>query len=416
MSAKNIVLIGGPGTGKTTQLCKLLLDSVSEQIKSEEVIFLSYNGCTVLKTAEELKKLGISCALTTLPSLCAGLIRAFHQALGFSTPPQLISGKDRTALHQTAAHSVNERMFPTELGYEQEIEKALQQQMRKNNCVGVQDICGIISHSFHLTDISNYFSKLKVVAIDDAQELTYPEWQIIKKWRSLGTVIHLAGDISSSTQIDTPSKKLLEEAYTSLTNCFRSKPWICKFFNQLGEFNPIRNPYNINPVLESKLTSQIYTIRVDDYHQQLEWIKSQTLNCIQANSSVNVGILCRNTKECIQIADFLHKAGITVRYLRTRTRMETIQPLTERVIITTPWDAKGLEFSAVIVPTAIEGIWPYYKENHILARHQFLAAAGRTKSVLFFVVPKLADNKQTTISRYIKEGNIPDLVVHDKQG
>jgi len=407
-------IVGGPGTGKTTTLCNAVKEALAQQFSAQETLFLGFSGGSTQLAAKILKDYNINCPITTLPGICAGLIRAYYRQLGFNEPPRLIAGKERQGLLQTASAEVNEKMFPTEPGYEQAIERSVQKHMRQNNVVGIQDVCGVITSNFENKDISQYFAKIKLLVIDDAQDLSHSEWQLIKKLRVLGTQTILAGDANSSTIADAPSKKLLEDKTETVVKSFRCKSWVCRFFNQLSEFNPTRNPYSIDPASESQLSSQNFAIQVDDQNQQLQWIAKQTLNCLQTNPNVTVGIICRNTNESLQTAEYLNKAGIQMRLLRTRSRIESIQPTSERVIVTTPVDAKGLEFSAVIIPSAVEGIWPYYRENFTDARHQFLAAVGRAKSVLFFVVPNIMSGKTTKISRFIKEGNIPDLTVRGK--
>lgn len=414
MKIAHRTIVGGPGTGKTTMLCNIIKEAVLTQFSAQETLFLGFSSASAQSAAKILKDSNTSCPITTLPGICAGLIRAYYRQLGFSEPPKLISGKDRQALLQAAATEVNDKMFSTELGYEQAIDLATQKHMRQNNLVGTLDVCGVIASNFDQKEIVTYFSKIKLLVIDDAQDLSPSEWVLIKKLRILGTQTILAGDANSSTIPDAPSKKLLEDKTETAVKSFRCKAWVCRFFNQLSDFNPTRNPYDIDPASESQLSSQNFAIQVEDQNQQMQWVARQTLNCIQTSPSITVGIICRNTNESLQTADYLKKAGISMQLLRTRSRMDAVQPTTERVIVTTPTDAKGLEFSAVIIPSAVEGIWPYYRENFIDARHQFLAAVGKAKSVLFFVVPSSFGGKQTKISRYIKEGNIPDLTVRGK--
>lgn len=422
MDASNLktkLLLGGSGTGKTTELLKELKRLIETGVPNGKILWVAYNALTVIQTSKAITKLEISGSpvLTTFPGLCAGLLRGFHRQLGFSTPPQLIGFKDREIIWNKANARVNETLYVTDPNYQFLVEKAFFEEMYNENKVGGQDLARVILSGTKIQEIQDYWKRFEIIILDDAQDYLPSELDLLN---SIHCKKLIAADVNGLTSYQSSCNKLQSLINASnvshLTTNFRSKKWVCLFANQLAEYNEFRNPYEMQAFSTSNMSSQIYAFQLDDQNHQHNWLAHQVINCLNAKPDITIGIICRGVAEAVQVGEGLKKANIPINFIRLRNRLDTSITLEHRVTVSTANDVKGMEFSVVIMPTATEGNWPIFGERDIcLTRRQFLTSASRAKSMVLFGIPQVTPNgKKTYISRFIKEGNMPELVVHGK--
>lgn len=418
---KPIVYHGGGGTGKTFSLIHAIKQTLAAGTQPDKVLFLGYNTLSTRAAGNQTRKLlgAIKSGFTTLPSFCLGLLKNSHVEFGFVNPPVLVTEKEREELFTSAVMLVGEKMFPTEPGYDLEVAKTFDTLIKKACKVGLEDIPTLVIQGIKtIQNIQTYLSSFKLVLIDDAQELRYEELKLVEAWSKLTQVV-LAGDSNSisAQKADVKAWQALlssNVSVISLTKSYRSKSWMCDFINQVSDYNDIKNPYNLTTASITNLTSQIYAIQVDDSAHQLKWIASQCQNCLKAREDITVGIICRTYSDANMFATGLPNEGIQTRWYRLKNRIDTIQFGKERVIVGTADTLKGIAFSAVIFPNAIEGTWPFFNEVSIeAARRQFVSGISKAQAVCYFVIPRVSiTGRQTSVSRFMKEGNSPELTVH----
>jgi len=413
-SAQHLIL-GGPGTGKTSHLCRRVAE-LNSNANEGSILFLAFHGTTLQTTQVIMNKAGGRCLFATLPGLCLGLVSQHYSSMGFSSKPALIPNRERRAMMEEAVRAVNDRMFPTELGYELEVQKELTRQQLGSGQIGMLDLPKFVTQHLALPSLQSYFGQFQHILVDDGQELSSTEWHLLQKITGGSRTLTLAADLTSSVNHDTIARKLAQLTPSEvLTQSYRSKQWIVECFNQLQAFGVLHNPKTLTSTHESRIVSQNYHVLVEDLPAQLAWMTRQVSNCLQANPSVTVGVVVRGSAEGTSIADHFLRHGIPSQSLHLRNRFTQPPPLEARVLIGTPFDLKGTERTVILVPSMVEGQWPYFREDLAQARSNLLIAIGRAQSALFLLSPQKGPGGQAVRpSRFIREANTPEVIMHKK--
>jgi len=411
----DVIYVGGAGSGKTTRLCEKV-SGLNHSLKETQILFLAFHGTTLLGAQTAMQKTGGRCLFATLPGLCLGLIAQHFGEMGFAVKPAIISKKERRAMADEAVALVNERMFPTELGYEMEVQAELSRLQIQRGEIGMIDLPKFIAQHLSIPGIKNYLSQFQCLLVDDAQELNPPEWYLLQKLKPTCPGLFMAADLSASVNQETIARKISQlPGLQVLHKSYRCKPWIVEGLNQLSSFGPLRNPQPLVSAHESRIVSQNYQVNIDDMPGQYAWLVRQVNNCLQANPNVSIAIAVRNSAESTTISDHLRRHKIHHQMLHLRSRFAPAPAIESRVIIGTAFDLKGLEFTVTFVPTLIEGHWPYFKEDQNHARNQLLTVIGRTQSALFLLCPRTGPGGHSARpSRFLRELNTPEVITHQK--
>ena len=400
--------LGGPGTGKTTKLIAL---AQNQQVQNS--LFISYSTIASSLIREQLGK---AWPCSTMPGLTMGLISHFQKEMGFKSQPHIVHYKVRKEIADEASKKVNSRMFPTELGYEQEILKEIQQIQLETGALGSNDLALFILKFRKLPQLSSYLQNIQTFYIDDAQEMSLEEFRLIQELSDEGAQVYLASDINSVVgKEQTCSNKLLHLESIRYSVAHQSKPWVCQVFNQLAAFNKLKDTHQIQPGIASQIISQNFQVHVESLLDQNQWIQRQIMNCMQISTKINIGIICRSKSEIVHIAEALSKNGIQHQVLFQNSRYDPPPTLKGVVFLGTPNVFKGMRFQVVILPNMTEGVWPFPNEHLESSRRQLLCSIGRAKSVIFFMCPK-QDIKGTPLrpSRHLVECNTPEVIIHRK--
>ena len=405
--------VGGPGTGKTERLVGWLHSLTCAN--PHNTILLGSNNEACLLAKQRLGALRESVSCTTMSGLLMGLLTHFHKDFGFSSPPRLGQGKDRAQQHAEATKVVNHRMFPTELGYEQEVLNEMERIQIQQGIVCGSDIPRMIQRGRKISELDDFIKNLKNIAIDDCQELANEELNFALGLARSGVTVQMAGDLSSVISQNNCLKrlealisdqKLLEVA--PLTTSYVSKPWVCKIFNQVAAFNKIKNPKQVEATSSSKIVSQNFHVQTGSTAEQEQWIRRQAENCLKINNQINVGIFCRTRLEASQIHTYLDKHGIQSALLGAQGNQNH-----SRVMVGIPSMFRSRHFSVLIIPSMIDKVWPFEREPVEAARRLLCYAIGRCKSVLFMISPATRHNGEPArASRLIQDCNTPEVVVH----
>lgn len=411
----DIIYVGGAGSGKTTRLCEKVA-GLNHTLKETQILYLAFHGTTMLGAQTIMQKTGGRCLFSTLPGLCLGFMAQHFLEMGFPSKPVIITKRERHALSEEAITTINERMFPTELGYEMEVQAELSKLQTQRGQIGMIDLPKFIAQHLHLTGIKNYLTQFQCLLVDDAQELSPPEWYLLQKIKQTCPGLFMAADLSASVNQETIARKISQLPGLQILNkSHRCKPWITEGLNQLSSFGPLRNPQPLTSAHDSRIVSQNYQVNIDDIPAQHAWLVRQVSNCLQANPSVTIAIAVRNAADAASISDQLRRRTLHHQILHLRSRFATAPVLESRVVIGTAFDLKGLEFTVTFIPSMVEGQWPYFKEDPTHARNQLLTLIGRTQSALFLLCPRTGPTSQATRpSRFLRELNTPEVITHQK--
>jgi superfamily I DNA/RNA helicase len=411
----DVIYVGGAGSGKTTRLCEKVA-GLNHTLKETQILYLAFHGTTMSGAKGVMQKTGGRCLFATPPGLCLGLIAQYFTEMGFAHKPVIITKRERRALEEEAVTAVNERMFPTELGYEMEVQAELAKLQTQRGQIGMIDLPKFIAQHLHLNGIKNYLAQFQCLLVDDAQELSPPEWYLLQKLKLTCSHLFMAADLSASVNQETIARKISQlPGLQVLHKSYRCKPWITEGLNQLSSFGPLRNPQPLTSAYESRIVSQNYQVNIDDMTAQHAWLVRQVSNCLQANPSVTIAIAVRSSSEANTLGDLLRRHNLPHQILHLRSRFAPSPNLESRVVIGTAFDLKGLEFTVTFVTSMVEGQWPYFKEDPNHARNQLLTIFGRTQSALFLLCPRSGLNSQATRpSRFLRELNTPEVITHQK--
>lgn len=411
----DIIFVGGAGSGKTRRLCEKVA-GLNNTLKETQILFLAFHGTTLLNAQMQMQKAGGRCLFATLPGLCLGLIAQYHTEIGFAHKPSIISKRERHIMAEEAIALVNERMFPTELGYDMEVQSALSSLQVQRSQIGMIDLPKFIAQHFQLAGVKNYLNQFQCLVIDDAQELSPPEWYLLQKIKQMGAMMLMSADLSAPVNQETIARKLSQlPGLQVLHKSHRCKPWITEGLNQLSSFGPLRNPQPLTSAHESRIVSQNYQVNVEDFPAQFTWLVRQVNNCLQANPNVTIAIAVRNYAEGSSISEQLRRQNTHHQILHLRSRFAPAPVVESRVVIGTAFDLKGLEFTVTFITSMIEGHWPYFKEDPNHARNHLLTLIGRTQSALFMLCPRTGPAGQATRpSRFLREINTPEVITHQK--
>jgi superfamily I DNA/RNA helicase len=405
------IITGRPGCGKTYQLTRHAQEAVRNGADPKACIFLAYNRLTASQVALP------NIQTTTLPLLGHDYIQRHHRLIGFTKPPEYAHISDAKKLLAMAEKEAGKKFNPTEPGYQPLVTKIYRKLLRKYNVIGYHDIGLEFSEMLTHPTIKAELDAFTHWFVDDAQDLFAEEWMFLRRIQAKLT---LAGSLDasiSSFRGANPNEFLALCASTpcdELLHNYRNRPWICRFSNQLLNFNKQRQNNDCS-VGTSHITTQIFGVRVQDAQHQLNHLLRQTVECLKISPHVTVGIICRSYDDVLAIRAGLDRHRLEHRTLIFKSRLEEVPANQARITLGTIQEVRGQEFSVVIIPNCIEGIWPMFNDINIEeSRRQFAYAVSRAKHLCYLLIPEQSQSgRAAKPSPFIQEGNTPELTVHN---
>ncbi len=233
--------------------------------------------------------------------------------------------------------------------------------------IGAYDIAPILLIKENLLSLKNNFDA-KYVIVDEMQDYTPCHFYLFDKiWKC--SKLYL-GDINQSIDRTLPQSYLVHLAKQTkskikyLTKSYRSTLQISLFAQKiLG--HKIANNVNRNG-------EEVECIKTRDYARAIEKILEKR----SENKDESIAIICKTKNEIKE----LQKESQIIKKFKVLSSLKTTN---SKRIITTPANAKGVEFDCVIIPYATEENY-----NNELDRNLLYVSATRALHKLFFLTTK----------------------------
>ncbi len=353
-----ILLLAVPGGGKTTVIISRCANMViNNKIKSENILTLTFSRASALDMKQRFLKAfgsetGVNLHFSTIHSFCFSVLRTYYQKMNLTLPViiddenapitknqllrqinQKINGSyisdDKLDELSNAISYIKNRMIP-ENEIEEKIEsvkniaeifKSYEAYKKQNQYIDFDDMLTKTLELFHANEdlINSYRNKYKYINIDESQDTSYLQHEIIKCLASPRNNIFMVGDEDQSIYTFRAAcpKALLdfERTYPSakvylMENNYRSTKGIVNAANKFIKQNNERHDKNMFSDREEGAPAKLNCLK--DKNDQYEHIASILKN---EEDFSEVAVLYRNNVSAVPLADIFSRCSIPF-YLR----------------------------------------------------------------------------------------------------
>lgn len=364
---KNILILAGAGSGKTTTLKYKILDIIEKEkdINKSKILCITFTKKAAFELKERINNKDVE--IYTFHGFCYNFLKntvlkdkkmALNLEKNFSKRNLL-----KISLIKNSFKKNNKKIY-----------KKYQDFLLKNNLIDFDDLLILFLKNINLFNI-NY----KYILIDEFQDTNLVQYEIIKKISKEYTNIIAVGDFDQSIYKFRGANNQIIEKYIKefkaktfiLNYNYRSDEKIVELSNLLIEKNIFRVKKELLSTIKNN--SEIKYLYFNNYQE----IYEDLINKIESlrNKKINyndMAILSRNNKELLYLKNYFNQRLL---FYDTKPKILTIH------------QSKGLEFEYVFIIGLEDGTFPSTINNQYLdmeeERRLFYVSITRAKKKLF---------------------------------
>lgn len=364
---KNILILAGAGSGKTTTLKYKILDIIEKEkdINKSKILCITFTKKAAFELKERINNKDVE--IYTFHGFCYNFLKntvlkdkkmALNLEKNFSKRNLL-----KISLIKNSFKKNNKKIY-----------KKYQDFLLKNNLIDFDDLLILF-----LKNINLFNTNYKYILIDEFQDTNLVQYEIIKKISKEYTNIIAVGDFDQSIYKFRGANNQIIEKYIKefkaktfiLNYNYRSDEKIVELSNLLIEKNIFRVKKELLSTIKNN--SEIKYLYFNNYQE----IYEDLINKIESlrNKKINyndMAILSRNNKELLYLKNYFNQRLL---FYDTKPKILTIH------------QSKGLEFEYVFIIGLEDGTFPSTINNQYLdmeeERRLFYVSITRAKKKLF---------------------------------
>ena len=229
---------------------------------------------------------------------------------------------------------------------------------------------------------NNYKIPYKYIFIDEYQDINQLQYEIIKKWYNVCSLLIVVGDDQQNiyTFRNTSIQYILNfcedfnGSYKYLNTNYRCNKGIVDMTNSIISFNTdiIKKDIYANSEDKKKPKIRFFQNEIKEKEYILNYIKKTK----EIEPNISIAILSRTNKKLYKIENYLLLNNIETQLLENETKNNN------KIYLCTIHGSKGLEFDNVILINCIDGSFPIVGADIQEERRLFYVACTRAKKEL----------------------------------
>lgn len=327
---KNILVLAGAGSGKTTVLISRISRLVEEGINPGEILVLTFTNAAAKEMKERYRKAHKGSSIPkfgTFHSFCYSLIisnSSIRRHMGYTDIPNIATDEMIKKLKAECKLQCGTKLSDAVLEGKESCSskdkfqfdifwKQYDKLYRQNNLITFDKMCYEVCELF-TTDspyIQSYKSKYKHIFVDEFQDTDPKQWAFVSSFKDSN--LFAVGDYFQSIYQfrggdSTIIKKLAADpkwTKIKLSQNYRSTKEICEFSNKIHQDSK-NAPYILN--MQSDRPGEPVVVLPD---KNISNIFSDVLNAVNNNNST--AILCRSNAEVSEVREYLKERRIPFR-------------------------------------------------------------------------------------------------------
>lgn len=349
---KKVLILAGAGTGKTTVLTHRIFYLLQHNIKEEDILAFTFTNKAANQMKTKLETLlgkETKVILSTFHSFCYNHLRIpdFYQALGFTTPPEVILDSVKSQIIKTILHTYDKdqsttpyvsaiskiknntqalEINPQDKQLLNQVYQDYNKALKQSNTLDFDDMIPLFLEAIRKNDDLLQMTQYPYILVDECQDINPIQYDLIQTLSQTHQNIYMVGDedqliysFRSSNLSLLKSFQTIADETIILTQNYRSTKSILTLSNRLISNNKNRTPKNLISTIESNIQPiyKRYTSTIEEAKDIINTILSLK------EPYEDIAILYRNNNQSYPIEKELKEHNIPYTIYGSKPFFET---------------------------------------------------------------------------------------------